>query len=1001
MKVPYTPYYKSSRFSIFLLFFTLLSCCITYSQEQENNTYKSFKFLDEASDIGTRLKKEIINVKDGEIITNVLQIYNRTSLSPIKFRLELLTPKGWTPIVNPKDIHRVLIKDTISIPIVYIPSKKLQSINEININVFVIDLDGRQLADNYFTVVSHHKKGWTVNVEKNTEYLKNGDTIAELDYNIQNTGNYDQDIYIQHLIPKKNITVTDTLNKPVANKTVTLKPKEEFHQKLDLEFIKKEQRNKRRISTNSYDPYKKDEKVVHDIIIQSTEPKYTTGKSTSRNSKVSYVKLPNEVIADKYGYTTLPLTIDFSVQNLMGDYSFASLNIRGYKELSQNSQLIYSSQFNYSSSVLNNNVFKNVPWYVGYFDNKKSLELGLISGNLIGLQSSGYGIKAGYQINDSHRVNAFYIRPDSFFNQLNKNETYGAEYNFNYRGLLGAKVGAGRNVNLGLDRATNTANIQPTISLFNRHRISLYAAYTQLTDSSGEIKLNEGYATGLGYSSSFFNKIWRPVISVRTNTKGYGNGNYIRELINHRSTFSINKRVDLLATNSFQTYENYSTVSDDLINYQKINTNTLLVSTHKQRNTLQYGGYYHFYDTQNTPRIERGLIIRQSSSNFLNNFLSSLYLRAGYNKASEMGAKDFFNLELSSYIKYRTFTFSNRYFYGSNSLETSLYGTDIAEKTPQNFRSSLSHQYQFKNKHLILENNLVFNYLNTAKKVGLGLYSYLYYFGKYGIRYGIQSNLSYSSSSILLNSFNTNTGTVDLNQTTKNINDLNLNLNFSIRKDFAIPIPFLKDKKTDLNFVAFMDLNGNGKKDFNEIPINNVVIKVGNDEVITNLEGKASVKQKFKGFYKVDIIPLEKINGWFPNINTSTPMEFKEKLVYVPFSRGVKIVGDVILDRQEIANVNKNRTDLSNIKIVATGKTAEGRDRTSQALTDVNGHFELFVANGNYILTMDESILDSNLKLSRNNIPITLKNTQKSVYTAFYIREIRREVKIKDFTVRN
>ncbi|NJB82300.1 hypothetical protein [Wenyingzhuangia aestuarii] len=1000
MKINPITFYLSSLKTPLLLLFILLSYCTSYSQARENHAYKSFKYVDETSDIGTRLKKEIINVKNGEIVTNVLQIYNRTSLAPIKFRLELLTPKGWTPLVNPKDIHRVLIQDTISIPIVYIPSKKLQSINEININVFVLDLDGRQLADNYFTVVSHHKKGWTVNVEKNTEYLKNGENTAELNYHIQNTGNYDQDIYIQHKVPKKNITVTDTLAEPISNTTITLKPKETYNQKLNLEFVKKEERNNRRVSTNSYDPYKKEEKVVHDIIIESTEPKYTSGKSTVRNSKVSYIKLPHEIVADKYGYTTLPLTIDFSVQNIMGDYSFASLNIRGYKELSPSSQLIYSTQLNYSSSVLNNEVFKNAPWYIGYFDNKQSLELGLVSGNLLGIQSSGYGVKGGYQISDSQKISAFYIRPDSFFDQESKNETYGGEYQFNYKGLLGTKIGAGRNVNLGLNRITNVANVQPSVTLFNQHRIGFYAAYTQLTNSTEKEKLNEGYAAGFSFSSNFFNKLWRPVISARTNTKGFGNGNYIRELINHRSTFSLNSRVDLLATNSFQTYENYSSITDALLSSQKINTNTLLFSTHKQRNTLQYGGYYHFYDTQNLPRVERGLIVRHSSSNFKTNFLSSLYLRAGYNKATSVGAQDFFNLELSSYLKYKTYTFSNRYFYGSNSIETTLYGIASSLKTPQRFRSSLNHQYQFKNKHLILENNVVFNYLNTSKKVGLGLFNYLYYFGKYGIRYGIQSNLSYSSSSLLLNTYNASTGTYNFAEETQNIRDLNFNLNFSVRKDFAIPIPFLKDKKTDLNFVAFMDINGDGKKDFDEVPINNVVIKVGNDEVITNHLGKASVKQKFKGFYKVDIIPLEKINGWFPNINTSTPMEFKEKLVYIPFSRGVKIVGDVILDRQEIANVNNTRTDLSNIKIVATGKTAEGRDRTSQALTDVNGHFELFISNGNYILTMDEGILDDDLKLSRNNIPITLKNTQESVYTAFYIREIRREVKIKDFTKR-
>ena len=53
--------------------------------------------------------------------------------------------------------------------------------------------------------------------------------------------------------------------------------------------------------------------------------------------------------------------------------------------------------------------------------------------------------------------------------------------------------------------------------------------------------------------------------------------------------------------------------------------------------------------------------------------------------------------------------------------------------------------------------------------------------------------------------------------------------------------------------------------------------------------------------------------------------------------------------------------------------------------------------NGDYIITMDESILGNKYKLSRNNIPVTLKSTQDGVYVSFYIVENKKKVIIKEF----
>ena len=60
----------------------------------------------------------------------------------------------------------------------------------------------------------------------------------------------------------------------------------------------------------------------------------------------------------------------------------------------------------------------------------------------------------------------------------------------------------------------------------------------------------------------------------------------------------------------------------------------------------------------------------------------------------------------------------------------------------------------------------------------------------------------------------------------------NFNLNFSLKKDFGIPIPFVDRTAATGNFVAFLDLNGNGIKENDETTLENVVIQIGKKEVL-------------------------------------------------------------------------------------------------------------------------------------------------------------------------
>jgi hypothetical protein len=67
-------------------------------------------------------------------------------------------------------------------------------------------------------------------------------------------------------------------------------------------------------------------------------------------------------------------------------------------------------------------------------------------------------------------------------------------------------------------------------------------------------------------------------------------------------------------------------------------------------------------------------------------------------------------------------------------------------------------------------------------------------------------------------------------------------------------------------------------------------------------------------------------------------------------------------------------------------------------ITVKNGRFEFYLHFGSYSVTMDEVILNDRFRVTRNNLPIKLRNDQDGVYVSFYIIEKRRKVIFKDFT---
>lgn len=987
---------SSLKYFLFItLITTLLSSHAIYSQNKPNSekaidTIPYIRF----GNISTKFTKPSFELKKGNIVSNVLKVVNHDN-RVVNFTVDALFPGGWTRIDDKDKLYSAKPKDTIIVPIIISPTKLVNGNTEIVINVFIIAKDGQQLGNNFFTLTTKKKVAWSIDLKNNTNYyFKNDENVKDFRFSIDNDGNYKQDVFVSYTIPRKDLILTDTLSNPIkdTSKTFTLDPGDSKEFNYTAQATSFNERNKKRISLNNYSPISNNERITRTLVINSSEPKISK-TALQKKTKLNFIKLPNEIEAKPYGYPYLPMIVDLTAQNIMDERSFLSLNLQGFKQLNPRATLLYFTQFNYSNSFFTNNVFKNAPWYVGYFDDKKSIEIGQVNGDLIGASAAGKGIKVGYRFNEQHSAGAFYTNSAGFFNTTNSIVTYGGWYKLKYNENIRLNASAGRSNNKFLNRTSTVASIQPSVRFLNSHTVSLLGGFNNVQFEQNNIPIStNGYIIGTNYSSSLLKRKLKSNVSVRYNDRFFSNGTTERAFINQRFTYDLSKEWLTIFTGNYQKVRVFNRNTDLFLYNQETLFANMIFSKRTPKGSYQPGVFYESRNFPNNSFVLRGVNFRYSLFNLEQNFLSSIFTRAGYAKPKDgIDKKEYFSLEVNGLFRYETWNLTARYNLGTFSSITSQQNQNNAT-TPQSLRLSIQNQHLFTNRHFALESSLIYSFNNVFKNHSVGLFPQAFYFSNSGWRFGLSANYIFTTSDFSsvfdASDINANPNQQAIGPTTNS----NLNLNFSLRKEFGIPIPFAKQSAATTTFISFLDINGNGIKEKDETSIQNVVIKVNKSEVITNFEGKATIKNLQLDKYKLETISLEDLRGWFANVKDSIVIN-EDGINYIPFVRGIKVYGDVIVDRQKIAVTNEKPLDLSRIKISALKD-----DKVYNTLTDNNGRFEFYLPFGTYTITMDEGILNERFRVTRNNLPVRLRNNQDGVYVSFYIVEKRRKVIFKDFS---
>ena len=998
---------STKTLKVFFLMLSVLICSFSFSQVNDTlitlnkdttltdiDTTTSLPLINEfiPNQVNISFTKEKIELKKGEIISNVLTVTNKTTEEQT-FIADILFPAGWLNLTDNK-AYKLQPNEKIFIPIILIPQKMMNSNTEIIINTFLVNEEDEQLAATYFTLFTKKLVSWEASIEEgNRLYFRNGEVEKDFNYSILNTGNFSQDILISYKANEGQLILTDTNDNLLKNRanTVTLLPGNDTTITYRAVTSNINRRNYRKVSLQTHNPNARLNYKKHTVFINSSEPKGIGSDIYKKGNKIDFVKLPNYIKASPYGYPNLPLIVEANIQNVLSDYTFMSLNLRGFKQINQHASIAYFTQLNYSQAYWNNQILRSVPWYVGYYDRRTTIEAGQVSGNLIGIYNYGQGIKASHSyINNTQKTSAFYVRSPSLFKTA-RTESFGVSHEFKLNEFFKVTGKIGRGINNQNKTTIDVATLSPSFNLSKRFFFNLIGAvsnrYSSLTPNTPKVK---GYLIGANFSTNYFNKKVKTNLSGRYNDPNFSYGSFERVSGNHRTAININPQSNIYINNSYQKLTSFNTTSHNISYTQEMLYNNIIFSKSTRLGTAQPGVFYNISNYLSNRVHSRGVSFRFSNFNYQRNILSSIFLKAAYNDPIDIPVKsDYFTFELSSLIRYKVWNFSMKYNYGALSTNA-LVNMQREGITPQSFRASIQNQYQFRDPHYIFQNSLTYNYNNRFNGHNIGLYPMFYYFTNSGWRYGLELNMTYSSTnySSIYNTYNIN----NINENNgESSTTSNVNLNISVRKEFGIPVPFAKKRHTTNKIIAFYDVNGNHMQDKDEPVMENIIIQINGKEVITNTEGEAEIANMPIGKYTFSIIALDKMEGWFADVSDSITV-LNSGLINIPFTRGVKVYGDVILDRQKIAIADKNKIfDMSRIKITANG------EKVYNTLTDIDGHFEFYLPNGNYILTMDENILGETYKLSKNNIPITLKASQDGVYMSFYIVEKRRKVQFKTF----
>lgn len=937
------------------------------------------------------------------VTTNVLKVRNNNGKN-YTFSVSLNLPAGWKTLNNEDKEYVLKPNDSIYIPVRIITSnKKSKGGTKYSISAYINTNEGKQMAYARFLVGRPKITNWQMQILPRPRiYFLNGENNSSFQINVSNQGDENQEVLVSMQKIGEGLVLMDTTNKIIKKNyfELNLPPYADTTISYNV-LVSEAERNQSRIDVWSYRPNTIALEKRYSLFIRGSEVRLESSGAIKKTKKVDFVKLANSIDFVKLnnstlagnGSNTIPLTVFTSINNLFGQQPIVNSMFQGVSQVGKFHSINYQFQtsliyYKFSNDFYSSRLAGNINY------NLKRSFIGYNFGN------NSKTIMWGYSFKNYFNLSSFWSRQRflglSSFNSFGLN--VGGRFTPNITFSLGSSISLYKsisrfsrsyfgNINFNFPKLFN-------LSLFGNYQFLPFGLQQdRFFSSSYGFNFSTAirkYSFSLGYFYSKFNQTFSGlVVSANRFDNFFMNNN-----VSLKRGWNINLNTSYNITNSTTLLPNDSTTN--------FNFNNLILISKPRKSNRKISIIPSFY-ADITGFLSNRLFNYGAQFNLANNKFQKDYyvggtVRAGYTSLlNTKGYGAVFNSQANLFIRYKVWNILGLYNYGPFSNIEKL---NVLKNSPstvtQMLRLSFGHQYQFKNKHFVLENNPTYMYLNTLKRNTFSVFSQLFYFTENNLRfaffvnYNLTSGMAYSYSNVVT------TGAPVLTTTEgskKSVTQGSL-IGLNIKKDFAIPIPkrFRNNKFCDSKFIVFLDVNGNNKMEDGEVPVENVVLRMNDFEVITNDKGAASFINISFAKYKLQVFPLMDVGSWFPNVPDSMEVCGPEP-IYIPFSKGVQVYGLVELDREEFAGQLFEKLDISRFKIYLVDSTG----KTFTSVTDNRGNFNFYVPYAKYILKFDENALGSGFYLPENDIPLDLTTGIESYYHHFLIIEKKRKMKKKIF----
>lgn len=934
-----------------------------------------------------------------ELASNVLQIINGTN-KELDLTLQINPPAGWKSFGKQNTLIHLNPKDSFFIPVRVSPGFGLKGNTNYVVNAY--------LSTETFTITS---SVWYIAVEKiskwqalpssNKVYFTTGSDTANFSLYLSNDGNSDEILDIQ-AFPEKNIFFINAQGEATneSSRQIILRVG------TDTNLYYTVKKSDDVIVPSATDPNPDNSKKNYRIKLKVINEK--AGKGVARNwtGSIEFFKLSDERFIEKSSSKSLPVIIDFQTYNLLAPSSYASLNILGTKRFKNNAFLNYYYQADFVKNELDLKSFPGSYYYLGYFNRFFELELGDIGANKPGSTLNGKGAKMALNFLNN-KIGALYVRSPSLFDNYFidgfglfhsfKSKIFSIDNYYQHTSYIARKITT--------DFATTDLNIR----IFRAHTIKIGLGYSNenhywIADSAMDIS---GLGVRFGYSSSFkklnysflFQSSTPSYVPARGLTAFQGSINY-----------RLNDKYSLSFAGNRSEYkpEMYSSGKLQLpLTYNKQEVYNFRLTYRNRNYSMVFNPTYYTLKSNLVEANTGGLNIeyRLKSRTELRYYFTVFGGFTAFPTRPDLNKIFISNTKLS--VMYKMFQANLRYSYGPYyAIEQMQYMQN--KINPQKFYSTFYYDYWFAGNKVKLNLNANYIYTIINNRHQFNTRPELFFYSKMGIIFNFYARyLLYADGEQFRTVSRPGIGTYSESVPATTTNRFEIGT--GVKLNFNMPVG--PSRNYDVKIIAFRDLNGNGVKDPSEKGIDNMLIRLKiNDsiaamintavvygetmptefELITNSDGVVMYNNVPMGDYIITALPLASMGGWFDG-KTFYKNISKNQVFYIPLSKGARVSGGILTER-ELYSDNKVLI-LNNIRVSAQSLT-DGK--TFSTLTGQDGSFTLYVPNGEYVVSINESAVGEKWEFLQNNIPLKVEEDFENYNISFYLVEKKRTIRLSN-----